>query len=388
MDLNKARKDATRVTLVGMWLDILLGIAKIVGGIMTQSYALITDGIHSFTDVITDIFVLIVARVSHAEPDAEHPYGHGRFETLGTIGMGVVFFTTAGIILFDSIQRLRVTQDLPLPALWGLGIALISVAAKEWIYHYTMRVAKRLNSSLLRANAWHSRSDAISSLAVFIGIAGAQQGYVWMDTVAAIFVALIIAKIGWNLCVDSLKELVDTAIPDNRRRQIEQCLLEIDGIKGITSLRSRLSGGKIMLEAQLLVNPRISVSEGHQLGEIAHKAVIGRFSDVGDIIVHIDPQAADHGEGSERTNTKLPERSELIHSIKQQWHSLVEDEQIANIDLHYFEHGIEIDLILQGEHISADIAEQLRGNLSTLEYIVELRIFYKFYDSENSSRPA
>jgi|TARA_B100000809_G_scaffold4299_1_gene4472 cation diffusion facilitator family transporter len=112
MNLPNAKQDATRVTLVGMWLDLLLGIGKIVGGMMTQSFALITDGIHSLADAVSDIFVLIVARISHTAPDAEHPYGHGRFETLGTIAMGIVFFITAGILLFDSIQRLRTSQGL------------------------------------------------------------------------------------------------------------------------------------------------------------------------------------------------------------------------------------------------------------------------------------
>ena len=204
MDPQYSRREATNVTLVGMLLDLLLGVGKIVGGTVTNSFALITDGIHSLTDAGTDIFVLIVTRVSHAEPDAEHQYGHGRFETLGTIAMGIVFFITAAILLYDSINRLQLDEPLPTPSGGGIAIALLSIAAKEWIFHYTMRVAKKLNSSLLRANAWHSRTDAISSVAVLVGIIGARQGYPWMDTVAGMFVALIIAKIGWELCADSL----------------------------------------------------------------------------------------------------------------------------------------------------------------------------------------
>ena len=177
MDAQQAKKEATNVTLVGMALDIVLGVGKIVGGVLTNSFALVTDGIHSLTDTGTDVFVIIVTRVSHSEADAEHQYGHGRFETLGTIGMGIVFFITAAILIYDSINRLRLSEPLPIPAASGIVLALISIAAKEWIYHYTMRVAKRLKSNLLTANAWHSRSDAISSIAVLIGIIGARQGY-------------------------------------------------------------------------------------------------------------------------------------------------------------------------------------------------------------------
>ena len=148
MDAQQAKKEATNVTLVGMALDIVLGLGKIVGGALTNSFALVTDGIHSLTDAGTDIFVIIVTRVSHSEADAEHQYGHGRFETLGTIAMGIVFFITAAIIIYDSINRLRLSEPLPIPAASGIVLALISIAAKEWVYHYTMRVAKKLKSGM------------------------------------------------------------------------------------------------------------------------------------------------------------------------------------------------------------------------------------------------
>lgn len=380
---SSARKDATRVTLIGMWLDLLLGITKIVGGLLSQSFALVTDGIHSLTDAVTDIFVLVVARVSHTEPDYEHPYGHGRFETLGTIGMGIVFFTTAGIILFDSAQRLRENLDSPVPALGGIVIAVLSIACKEWIYHYTMAVATRLNSSLLKANAWHSRSDAISSIAVLIGIIGARQGYLWMDTVAAIFVAIIIAKIGWELCADALKELVDTAIPDQRRQQIEHCILHIQGIEGISRMRSRLSGGKILLETHLLVNPRISVSEGHQLGEMASQALTAQFSDIGDVLVHIDPNSEEHNSIAESPHIQQPNRQDILASIGEYWERLSPQAKLGNIELHYLEQGIEVDIFLHEGVLTEPLAKQLEIALLEIQGICKIRIFNKTYDSDN-----
>lgn len=382
MELSKARREATRVTVVGMILDIALGLGKIVGGLLTQSFALVTDGIHSLSDAATDVFVLLVARFAHAEPDTEHPYGHGRFETLGTVGMGIVFFITAGIILYDSVMRLRDPSTLPTPQLAGAAIAAISIAGKEWIYHYTMRVANKLNSSLLKANAWHSRTDAISSIAVLVGLVAAQQGYPWMDTAAAAFVALIIAKVGWELCADSLRELVDTAVSPARQQQLRECILSVEGIRGITELRSRLSGGKMMLEVHLLVSPRISVSEGHQLGELVRRKLIGRFSDISEVLTHIDSENHDPSAPESDGRSDLPERQWLLDSIRERWQNFLSDKDIERVALHYLETGIEVDLMLQIDELPSITARQLTEALTDLNCIARLRIYHKHHDAQ------
>ncbi len=382
---DKARSQATRVTVIGMILDVFLGLAKIAGGVITQSFALVTDGIHSMTDAVTDIFVLAVARAANTAPDLNHPYGHGRFETLGTIAMGILFFTTAGILLYDSYMRLREFETLPVPGSAGLLIALISIASKEWIYQYTMRVARRLDSSLLKANAWHSRSDAISSIAVLIGLLGAQQGYPWMDTVAGIFVALIIAKIGWELCADSLKELVDTAVPEQRQKQIEQSILSVDGVRDITAIRTRSSGGKILLEICLLVDSRISVSEGHAIGEIVSRTLTGNFSDVEDVTVHIDP--LEHGAGQPSQDSplaSLPPREEVIRILKDAWGELLSDEDVEKLILHYMKNGIEVELVLNATSAASSMTAELNQAIEQFDYIVKLEILNKLFESEPS----
>lgn len=385
MDSQFAKNEATRVTLLGMWLDLFLGVGKIIGGIITQSFALITDGIHSLTDAVTDIFVVIVARLAHTDADAEHQYGHGRFETLGTIAMGVVFFITAAILLYDSINRLRTSETIPTPAIAGIAFAALSIAAKEWIFQYTIRVARRLNSSLLKANVWHSRSDAISSIAVLIGIIGARQGYVWMDTVAAMFVAMIIAKIGWKLCADSLTELVDTAVSPQRRKQFEDCILSIEGILEITDLRSRSSGGKVILEARLLVDSHISVSEGHQLGEQASKALIKHFSDITEVLIHIDPIQHITQKRATDDAKNLPVRAKVINTLHQNWHELLDDEAIASVNLHYLGNSIEVDLVINADEFSNTLAEELQLAVQTIPYISRLRIFNKLYESNTKT---
>ena len=385
MSSVSAKQEATRVTLIGMWLDLLLGIGKIVGGVITQSFALISDGIHSLTDAVTDIFVLIVARIANTSADEEHQYGHGRFETLGTIVMGIIFFITAGILLYDSYQRLRFPTEIPVPALAGIGVALVSIAGKEWIYHYTMGVAKRLNSSLLKANAWHSRSDAISSIAVLIGIIAAQQGYAWMDTVAGIFVALIIARIAWELCSDSLKELVDTSIPEKRRKQIEERILSINGIMGVSSIRSRQSGGKIFLEVRLLVSPRISVSEGQRLGEQVSKTLCGFFSDVSDVVVHIDPELHEHDALPSHHHAHLPDREDLLEIIHRQWQELAIDAEIDTIRLHYLEEAVEIEITVEDKSFDTKLLQTFQAKLEQFPYIASLRIYNKLFESQANS---
>lgn len=384
-----AKRQATRVTLIGMAIDIFLVFAKIIGGIYTQSFALITDGIHSLTDSITDVFVLIVARVANSEADNNHPYGHGRFETLGTITMGIMLFATAAVLIYDSVQRLRSIEELPIPAISGVAIALISIACKEWIFHYTMRVAVKLNSSLLRANAWHSRSDAVSSIAVLIGILAAQQGYLWMDTVAGVFVALIIAKVGWELCIDSLKELVDTAIPEKRRIQIEKSILEVDGVIGIENLRSRLSAGKILLDVSILVSPRITVSEGHQLAELVSQKLTGTFSDVCDVLVHVDPEPHDSRQGQDSpSRAQAPDRSQILARIRTLWANIIDEDELGEISLHILDGGIEVDLVLNTDMTDPTLAEKLASSLEQLGFISKLTIYTRSHDFRLSVTPS
>ena len=370
MQQSSAKKEAARVTLVGMWLDLLLGTIKILGGALTGSFALITDGIHSLSDSVSDIFVLVVNHFAHDAPDQEHPYGHGRFETVGTVVMGMFFFAIAAVLLYDSFKRLLEPETLAVPALGGLFIAAISIASKEWIYQYTMRSARRLNSSLLRANAWHSRSDAISSIAVLIGIFGARQGLPWLDVIAAMFVALIIARIGWQLRLDSLKELVDTAIPREHEARIRDTVLDIPGVNRITGLRSRQSGGRILLDLRVQVDPRISVSEGHQLGEICRRSIQDKFSNISEVLVHIDPEYH-----SDSRVTDLPLRQEIEARIATLWQDLIDDFDSSNIELHYLGNGIEINLYLAHRQIDESQARILAQALTAIPAIKRLKIY-------------
>ena len=177
--------EVKKVTLVGSLVDFLLGGAKILVGGIANSQALVADGVHSLSDLATDFIVLYAAKHSHKEADEDHPYGHGRIETLATVGLGIALIFIALGIGYDSVLRLNDPGMLLKPGMLALAMATVSVISKEWIYHYTVGAARRLRSDMLMANAWHSRSDAISSIVVVIGIAGAMFGYPYLDAVAA-----------------------------------------------------------------------------------------------------------------------------------------------------------------------------------------------------------
>ena len=201
-----ARYHAIRnVTLIGVVVNLLLAFIKIIFGWIGQSQALLIDGIHSMSDLISDGVILFAARYSSQKADAEHPYGHGRFETLATVFIGIALLMVAFGIFIEVIQRLLQPETRWIPTAVALLIAAISIIAKEILYHYTLLVAKRVGSQMLKANAWHHRSDAVSSIVVFVGVAGSLVGMAWLDTIAALIVVLMIGQIGWSLSWENEK---------------------------------------------------------------------------------------------------------------------------------------------------------------------------------------
>ncbi len=330
-------KTAIRVTLIGSVLDLVLGVLKIAIGIASSSLALISDGIHSLSDLVTDIFVVVIARFSHAEPDKEHPYGHRRFETLGTIILGIVLFAVAGIICYDSLLRLGAPDVLPVPGWAGILVAIASIGSKEWIYRYTKQVADAQNSALLLANAWHSRTDALSSIAVLIGILGARLGYPVMDVLAAVFIALMIGKIAWQLISNSLSELVDTALPAARVEALRQHAMTCEGVLDVHELRTRLHGGRIFVDLHVQVDDRVSVSEGHYLADRINASMKQAFPEITDIVIHIDPEP---DTGYVTTRLDLPLRAEVEKLLHERWREALPEGAVKQVGLHYLENRV------------------------------------------------
>ena len=348
--------EAQRVTWVGAGVNLVLSILKIIVGIFGHSAALLADGIHSLSDLASDTLVIVVARTGAQPADEDHPYGHARFETAATVVLGLMLAAVAVGIAWDAIQRSMRADELLIPSVLAIVIATLSLASKEWLYQYTIRVANRIHSRLLHANAWHHRTDAISSFVVLIGIAGAMVGYPILDAIAAFIVALMIAHIAWELISTSVKELVDTAVDDETQQQIVDLISNTDGVVNLHMLRTRMMGANVLVDAHIQVEPRLSVSEGHQIAETVEYLLKNRVAHMQDVTIHIDPE--DDEQSS--PNRYLPLRNRLLEELEPAWSHIPAAEQISKIDLHYLDGKVEVTILLPlpgGELFSITLQE-------------------------------
>ncbi len=372
---DKRYAEVHRVTAVGAWADLSLGVAKVVAGWFAQSQALIADGLHSLSDLATDVIVLVAAHQARAEADAEHPYGHERIETVATVLLGAALIVVGIAISYDAVSRLFRPEDLWTPHPWALAIAAISVVAKEALYQYTQRSAKRLRSSLLEANAWHHRSDAASSVVVIAGVGAALVGWRDLDAVAALIVAWMIAYIGFSIGRKGLRELIDTGLGPERTAAIRGAILDVDGVRDLHLLRTRQMGGKALVDVHILLDdPLLSVSEGHQISESVRGLLIARFDDVEDVTVHIDPEDDEHvapGRG-------LGLRQDVLQRLDTRWAAIEECGRIRRVNLHFLSDGVlvevefPIDLVDGRDRLYRRMAAALAGD----EGISGLRLLF------------
>lgn len=336
-------RDSQRITLIGAVVNVLLAAVKILLGTIGNSYALVVDGIHSLADLATDLLVVVVAHHGGADADEDHPYGHQRIETAASVALGVLLALTGIGILWDAIDRLFETERLLTPGLLAITGALLSIVAKEALYHYTRAVAQRIKSPLLLANAWHHRSDAISSVVVLIGIVGTMAGLDYLDAIAATVVALMIVHIGWGLAWSALRELVDTGLDADRLASIREVIGQVPGVQALHMLRTRRMGEAALVDVHIqLDNPHASVSEGHQISETVRSRLVNEVEEVSDVTVHIDPE--DDANAAPCCN--LPLRHELLPQLQQAWQAIPEAAEIQDTTLHYLSGEVQIELRL------------------------------------------
>ncbi len=371
---QKRYQDVRKVTLIGSVLDFVLGVAKIVVGWLANSQALIADGVHSFSDLLTDFMVLYAAKHAHKEADEIHPYGYGRIETLATVSLGLVLVIIALGIAISSIQRLTDPDVLMEFTLLALVVALVSVVSKEWIYRYTLAAARRLRSDMLMANAWHSRSDAFSSIVVLIGIAGVMLDYPYLDAVAAVVVAAMIAHIGFDLIRSSTRELIDTALDTEKVTAIRKHIHTVNGVRSVHTLRTRKSAGDAFVDVHIQVDPRLSVSEGHQIGDAVRQRLLQHVEEVVDVTVHIDPENDEKGSPC----NDLPSRDQVIEALKQCWPHIPVS-AVETVMLHYLagEIDVELDLPIEILHSTSEaesLVQTLQKTVEPLPYIRDVQI--------------
>ncbi|WP_018947346.1 cation diffusion facilitator family transporter [Thioalkalivibrio sp. AKL17] len=324
-------RDTRRVTLTGAAVNSGLAVTQLASGWLLNSQALIADGVHTVSDLVTDAVVLVAAGHAAASPDRNHPYGHGRIETLATVIVGV-FLALAGVaIAWGAGSRLLGPEELTGPAPLAIAFAVVTLVAKEGMYQYTHRVARRLGSRMLEANAWHHRTDAISSVIVLLAVAGAVAGWPWLDAAAALVVAGFILHIAGRLVWRSAAELIDTALEPEEVERIHRTILDVPGVKDAHMLRTRRSGDDAVADVHVQVAPMISVSEGHRIADAVHQAVTEDAGAVCDITVHVDPE----NDEDQAASSRLPLRPELVAGLREAWSGFPELEALEHLSLHY-----------------------------------------------------
>ena len=339
--IEQERFQTTRkVTLVGAVINLVLAAGKILFGFVAQSQALIADGIHSLSDLFSDALVYYAASHARHGPDSDHPYGHGRFETAATLGLGVLLVLVAVGIGWDAVERLFTPEALWHPGVLALVVALFSILSNEWLYHYTVRAARRVKSDLLRANAWHHRSDAVSSIVVLIGVGGAMAGLPYLDAIGAILVAVMIAHIGWELGLPAFHELVDAGLNEERVRKIQETILAIGGVRAIHMLRTRSLGGQASVDVHVLVEPWLSVSEGHMISQKVMDSLMEKIDEVSDVTVHIDPEDDEIAASC----SGLPLRDKAEQLLSERWNELEGAASRQRLLFHYLNGKVDVDV--------------------------------------------
>ncbi len=341
--------EAQRATWVSVVVNLLMTIAQLVVGWLAHSQSLIAHGLHSFSDLLSDFLVIYASRQSAHPADAAHPYGHARVETAATLILGASLGLIGGGILWESGMRLQHVDRLVPVELSALWVAIATVVAKEGLYRYLIRVAERLRSQLMIANALHTRADAASALVVVVGIGGALLGWGFLDLLAAALMGFMILRMGVGLAWGALKELIDTGLEASQVEAIRKTLLETPGVLGLHELRTRRMAHQALVDAHVQVDARISVSEGHRIAEWARARVLREHSEVLDVLVHIDPE---DDLDPDLAAARLPSREALLDELAVLMADLPAPQRVM---LHYLGGRVEVEVFFD-QQLSSDLS--------------------------------
>ncbi|GMT42425.1 MAG: hypothetical protein IEMM0002_0836 [bacterium] len=361
-----------RVTLIGAFINVALAVIKFVVGTAGNSAAMVADAIHSLSDLATDVVVYLSLKISSREPDADHPYGHGRAETIGASFVGIAILFVGMGISWEIMTRVlggRLMTPMPI----ALSGAALSIAVKETIYRYTLRVGKELRSESIIANAWHHRTDAVSSVAVLIGISGTLFGYPLMDPLAAVVVGFMIAHAGGKIAWGAVQNLMDTGVSPEELNEIRGIIKNTPGVIYFHELKTRRLGKDALVDLHIQVPPRISISEAHNISETVRHNLISSIEQVSDALVHID--AEDDRVG----RLYKVDRRQVEEIVKKAVDAIPGIETEGEIILHYFCHEVCVDITIKmdgglTEPKASETVRELKKKLLDNHLVTEVRI--------------
>lgn len=349
---------ARRSTFVSIVLNAVLMSFQITIGVIAHSQALVADGVHSLADLVSDFIVLLANRHSGAKPDADHNYGHSRYETVASLFLGGLLIAVGVGMLWRAGTRLASLDDIPAVHISAFVIAVVVLVSKESLFHYMLREAKRVRSAMLIANAWHARSDAASSLVVALGILGSLAGVRLLDPIAAAIVGFMVARMGWVFGWEALQDLSDRALDEASADDVRALLMATPGVRDVHELRTRKMGDFALVDAHILVDPGISVSEGHYIAESARIRVL-KDQRVLDALIHVDPE----NDALARPPVNLPPRAQIVTEIEAAFAAHQMKPQAIN--LHYLSTGLDVEVTLPPATDDGHVSEgvELAGSL-------------------------
>lgn len=292
MRLKQTNKNvAFRISSVSITVNLILAFIKLFAGIIGKSAAMVSDAIHSASDIFSTIIVMVGVGMSEKESDEEHPYGHERIECIASIILAVVLFATGIGIGIDGIHNIISGEygTLEIPTRLPLIVAIVSIVVKEWMYWYTKAGAKQINSGALMADAWHHRTDALSSIGAFVGILGARMGYLICDSIACVIICIFIVKAAYDVFKDAMDKMVDKSCDDETTAQLETIIVTVEGVERLDMLHTRLFGSKIYVDVEISADGNCNLYEAHRIAENVHNEIEMKFPKVKHCMVHVNP---------------------------------------------------------------------------------------------------
>lgn len=287
------KKEANKVSIITIIVNLILSLLKFFVGIIGKSQALISDAVHSASDVVSTIAVIFGINLSSKQSDNSHPYGHERIECIFSIILAMMLFMTGVGIGITAVKTIISDAEIEIPSRFALIAAIVSIVVKEWMYHYTKHTAEKINSSSMLADAWHHRSDALSSVGSLIGIGGAIIGFPICEPIASIVICIFIGKAAIDIFMDAVNRLVDRSCTEEEKEKIRECIMEIDGVERIDMLMTRRFGSKIYVDLEIAENGNITLLEAHHIAELVHDNIEKKIPQIKHCMIHVNPMTED-----------------------------------------------------------------------------------------------